>query len=263
MRYHDRGSGSCVLLVHGLFVNGTVWEPLVRLLEGHVRCVIPDLPLGAHTLPMNGADLSPPALAAMLAEFIERLQLTDVTVVGNDTGGALCQILCAHHPDVVDRLVLTNCDAFEHFPPAVFRPIEAAGASVPGLIAGLDLLLRMPWFRRAALTAVPVTIRPLPDDVLATWFAPLRNSRIRAALQTVLQGISARHTVEAAEQLAHFPRPALIAWGARDRFFPLSDAARLTQTLPRARLEVIDNARTYVQFDQPRRLADLVLDHMR
>ena len=263
LHYHDRGSGPCVLLVHGLFVNGTVWEPLVRLLERHARCVIPDLPLGAHAIPMNGADLSPPALAAILAEFIERLQLTDVTVVGNDTGGALCQILCAHHPDVVDRLVLTNCDAFEHFPPAVFRPIEAAGASVPGLIAGLDLLLRMPWFRRAALTAVPVTIRPLPDDVLAAWFAPLRNSRIRAALQTVLQGISARHTVEAAEQLAHFPRPALIAWGARDRFFPLSDAARLTQTLPRARLEVIDNARTYVQFDQPRRLADLVLDHMR
>lgn len=252
-----------MLLVHGLFVNSTVWEPLVRLLEGHTRCVIPDLPLGAHAIPMTGADLSPPALAALLAEFIERMQLTDVTVVGNDTGGAFCQILCANHPDVVGRLVLTNCDALEHFPPAAFRPIEAAGAYVPGLIAGLDLLLRMPWFRHAALTAVPLTIRPLPDELLEAWFVPLRDSRIRADLRAVLRGISSRHTLDAAERLRHFQRPALIAWGARDRFFPLSDAARLTQTLPHARLEVFDDARTYVQFDQPQRLAELVLEHMR
>lgn len=246
-----------------MFVDGTVWEPLVHLLEGHSRCVIPDLPLGAHSVPMNGADLSPPALAAMLAEFIERLQLSNVTVVGNDTGGALCQILCAHHPDVVYRLVLTNCDAFDHFPPAVFRPIEAAGAYVPGLIAGLDLLLRMPWFRRAALTVVPLTIRPLPDALLREWFAPLRDARIRTDLQTVLQGISCKHTLDAAKRLQHFPRPALVVWGAQDRFFPLSDAARLTQTLPYARLEVVDDARTYIQFDQPQRLAELVLEHMR
>jgi pimeloyl-ACP methyl ester carboxylesterase len=91
---------------------------------------------------MNGADLSPPGLAAMIAEFIRGLALRDLTVVGNDTGGALCQIQCANHPELVDRLVTTNCDAFEHFPPPAFRAVEAAGAHVPGLIAGLDLLLR-------------------------------------------------------------------------------------------------------------------------
>ncbi len=262
IRYHDRGSGPCVLLVHGLFVDSTVWAPLAALLEGRLRCVMPDLPMGAHALPMNGADLSPPALAALLAEFIERLQLSHLTVVGNDTGGALCQILCANHPHVVDRLVLTNCDAFEHFPPTMFRPIEAAGAHVPGLIAGLDLLLRVPLIRRAALTAAPVTMRPLPDHLLADWFEPLHDRRIRADVRTVLQGISARHTLEAADRLRHFTGPALIAWGARDRFFPLTDAARLTQTLPRARLEVIEDARTYVQFDQPQQLADLIIDHM-
>lgn len=263
MRYQDRGSGPCLLLVHGLFVDSSVWEPLVSLLEGRVRCVMPNLPMGAHAIPMNNADLSPPALAALLAEFIEQLQLTDVTVVGNDTGGALCQILCANDPHAVDRLVLTNCDAFEHFPPAIFRPIEAAGAYIPGLVAGLDLLLRVPLFRRAALTAVPVTMRPLPDELLAGWFSHLGDSRIRADLRTVLQGISAKRTLDAADRLRHFTRPTLIVWGARDRFLTLSDAARLTQTLPHARLEVIDDARTYVQFDQPRRLADLIIDHMR
>jgi pimeloyl-ACP methyl ester carboxylesterase len=85
---------------------------------------------------MNGADLSPPGLAAMIAEFIEQLQLREVTVVGNDTGGALCQILCANHPELIERLVLTNCDAFEHFPPIAFRAIEAAGVGPASVSAG-------------------------------------------------------------------------------------------------------------------------------
>ena len=142
-----------------------------------------------------------------------------VTVVGNDTGGALCQILCANHPELVGRLVLTNCDAFEHFPPRAFRPIEAAGAYVPGLVADLDLLLRARSVRRTLLAAAPLTIQPLPDELLADWFAPLRDRRIRIDLRTVLQGISAKHTLAAAERLRSFDRPTLIAWGTRDRFF--------------------------------------------
>ena len=262
MHYQDRGSGPCVLLVHGLFVNSSVWDQLVPLVEEHARCLMPDLPLGAHKTAMNGADLSPPGLAAMLAEFIERLQLTEVTVVGNDTGGALCQILCASYPELVGRLVLTNCDAFEHFPPRAFRPIEAAGAHVPGLVAGLDLLLRAQSVRRTLLAAAPLTIQPLPDALLAAWFAPLRDRRIRIDLRAVLRGISAKHTLAAAERLRSFDRPTLIAWGTRDRFFPLRDAERLAEILPCSRLEKIENARTYVQFDQPRRLADLLLEHV-
>jgi pimeloyl-ACP methyl ester carboxylesterase len=186
---------------------------------------------------MNGADLSPPGLAEMIAEFIQRLQLTEVTLVGNDTGGALCQILCANHPELVDRLVLTNCDAFENFPPPAFQAIEAAGAHVPGLIRVLDVVLRSRLLRRAVMAAAPLTVRPLPDELLADWFAPLRDPRIRADLRAVLQGISPKHTLAAAERLATFDRPALIAWGTRDRFFPVRDAERLAQTLPRARLD--------------------------
>jgi pimeloyl-ACP methyl ester carboxylesterase len=264
LHYEDRGDGPCVVLVHGLFVNGSVWDPLMSLVVQEARCVVPDLPLGAHKTPMNkGADLSPPGLAAMIAEFIERLELEKVTVVGNDTGGAICQILCANRPELVDRLVLTNCDAFEHFPPGAFRLIEAVGAHVPGMIAGLDLILRARSLRRAVMAAAPLTVRPLPDELLAAWFAPLHDQHIRSDLRSVLQGISAEHTLNAAERLRTFDRPALIAWGNRDRFFPLRDAERLAQTLPCARLETIENARTYVQLDQPQRLADLLLEHLR
>ena len=189
----------------------------------------------------------------MIAELIERLQLREITLLGNDTGGALCQILCANHPELVDRLVLTNCDAFEHFPPVAFRVIERAGAHIPGLIAGLDRFLRACLLRRAALAAAPLTMRPLPDELLASWFKPLHDRRIRADVRAVLQGISPEHTLSAAERLKTFSRPALIAWGTCDRFFPVSDAKRLARTLPAARLETIDHARTFVQLDRPQR----------
>lgn len=263
LHYEDRGSGPSVLLIHGLFVNSRVWDPLVALIEQRARCLLMDLPLGAHRVPMHkGADLLPPGLAAMIAEFIERLQLNDVTVVGNDTGGALCQILCANYPDLVGRLVLTNCDAFEHFPPGAFKVIEAIGAHVPGSIAGIDMFLRVRLLRRAVLMAAPLTMRPLPDELLSAWFSSLHDSRVRADVRAVLQGISPKHTVAAAERLRTFDRPALIAWGARDRLIPLRDAERLAETLPRSRLEFVENARTYVQFDQPQRLADLLLGHV-
>lgn len=259
MQYRDVGSGPCILLIHGLFVDSRVWDWLVPLLAPRARCVMPDLPLGAHRTPMNpDADLSPPGLARLIAELIRELRLRDVTVLGNDTGGALCQVLCANHPELVGRLVLTNCDAFERFPPAAFQPVYRAGPRIPGSMAAVDLLLRVRPLRHAALAAVPVTMRPLPDALLASWFEALHDRRIRADLRAVLAGISPEHTLSAAERLKTFERPALIAWGTCDRFFPLSDARRLAATLPHARLETIDDARTYVQVDQPQRLAELI-----
>jgi pimeloyl-ACP methyl ester carboxylesterase len=206
---------------------------------------------------MNGADLSPPGLANVIAELIVRLQLQDVTVIGNDTGGALCQILCANHRELVDRLVLTNCDTFENFPPFPFPAFYALGGHVPGLIAGLGQVLRRRFLRRAGLAAVPVTMRPLPDELLADWFAALHDPRIRADLRAVLRGISPKHTLAAAKRLATHDRPTLIAWGTRDHL-PVRDAQRLADTLPNARLELIENARTYVQIDQPEKLAELL-----
>src|SRR5947209_13282087 len=94
LNYRDEGKGPVVVFVHGLLVNGRVWDQVLPQLGDRVRCIVPDLPLGAHTIPMKpGAKLDPPALAAMVAELIERLDLTDVTLVGNDTGGAICQLV--------------------------------------------------------------------------------------------------------------------------------------------------------------------------
>ncbi|MGZ4332239.1 MAG: alpha/beta fold hydrolase [Solirubrobacteraceae bacterium] len=258
VRYREQGTGTPIVLIHGLLVNGNVWDRLVPLLAAQGRCIVPDLPLGSHSLPMNkGADLSAPGLARLIAEFMERLELEDVTLVGNDTGGALCQLVAADHPERLGRLVLTTCDAFENFPPPAVRPMLTA-LKLPGALVATSLIGRLRVVRRAAFKAMPLTMRPIPDEQVKSWVAPLADKRIRADLATVVRGIDPADTLAAGERLRGFDRPALIAWGAEDRFFPFSDAERLAATLPSARLERIPNARAFVQLDAPERLAEMI-----
>lgn len=125
IRVLDVGEGRPVVFVHGLMVNGRLWRHVVPAISARARCVVPDLPLGGHSpAMMPDADLSPPGLARLIAELLDRLDLRDVVLVGNDTGGALCQLVVAHHGERVGALVLTNCDGFEQFYPAVLRPLR-------------------------------------------------------------------------------------------------------------------------------------------
>jgi pimeloyl-ACP methyl ester carboxylesterase len=258
VRYREQGTGAPIVLIHGLLVNGNIWDRLVPLLAAQGRCIVPDLPLGSHSLPMKkGADLSAPGLSRLIAEFMQRLELDNVTLVGNDTGGALCQIVAADHPERLSRLVLTTCDAFENFPPPAVRPLLAA-LKLPGALAATSLIARLRIVRQAAFKAMPLTMLPIPDEQVKSWVAPLADKRIRADLSTVVRGIDPADTVAAAERLRNFDQPALIAWGAEDRMFPFSDAQRLAATLPNARLERIPNARAFVQLDAPERLAQLI-----
>lgn len=258
VRYREQGTGTPIVLIHGLLVNGNIWDRLVPLLAEQGRCIVPDLPLGSHSLAMNkGADLSAPGLARLIAEFIERLGLEDVTLVGNDTGGALCQLVAANHPERLGRLVLTTCDAFENFPPPAVRPMVTA-LKLPGALVATSLLGRLRVVRKAAFKAMPLTMQPIADEQVKSWVAPLADKGIRADLAAVVRGLDPADTLAAGERLRDFDRPALIAWGAEDRIFPFSDAERLAATLPNARLERIANARAFVQLDAPERLAELI-----
>ncbi len=261
VRYRDEGTGPTIVLIHGLLVDGRVWERLVPELAGGARCIVPDLPLGSHRLPMtDGADLTPDGVARLVAELIERLELTDVTLVGNDTGGAICQLVCAggQVDERLGRLVLFNCDAFENFPPPAIKPVVTGLGKVPGAIAALDLLARSKFVRGASMKLMPLTVTPVRDELLKAWVEPLHDRRIRRDLRKVLRAIDPRLTLDAAERLRSFDHPVLIAWGKRDKFFPPSEADRLAAVFPDARVELIENARTFVQLDEPRRLGELI-----
>ena len=257
IRYREAGEGEPVVFVHGLLVNGGFWRGVTPLLEGRFRCIVPDWPLGGHeTAMLSEADLTPRGLARLVADFLAALDLRDVTLVGNDTGGAISQLVVAHYPGRIARLVLTNCDAFEHFPPPLILPFKW-GAFVPGFAAALAYALRLPLAGRL-LYALLARRRP-ERAVLDSFFAPLiRDRGVRRDVTKVMRAVSKSDTLEAARSFPNFRKPVLIVWGEDDIVFPLRDAERLERTFPDARLERVARSRCFVPEDQPERLANLI-----
>jgi pimeloyl-ACP methyl ester carboxylesterase len=259
LRYHDTGEGPPVVFVHGVIVNANLWRKVVPRLARTHRCIALDMPFGSHIEPMPGADLSPPAVANLIADAIEALGLEDVTLVGNDTGGAMCQLVAVHRPERLGRLVLTSCDSYEHFPPTLFKffkPLEKITPAIPVLFAPL----RLRAARRLPIAYGWVTKQAIePREAEDSYVLPLlEDGRIREDLRRLIPGLDARYTLEAAERLRSFDKPVLLAWSAEDKLFPRSDAHRLAATFPNARLEWIEGARTFSAEDRPERVAELI-----
>ncbi len=257
VRYREAGEGRTILFVHGVMVNGLLWRGVVTRLGGRYRCVVPDLPLGGHFVPLaEGVDIGPRGVAALVAEFMEALDLRDVVLVGNDTGGAICQILISEHPERVGRLVLTNCDAYEAFFPWSFRFVQY-GARLFGewFVGGLARVLRARAAQRLLMWTV--SKRRAEVQVLDAYFGPLlRDAGVRRDLARFLRGVSSRHTLRAARAFPGFRRPVLIAWGDRDVLFPLRLARRLQRDFPDAVLKIVPGSRAFVPEDAPERLAE-------
>jgi pimeloyl-ACP methyl ester carboxylesterase len=251
--------GRPVVFVHGFMMGASVWRPLgERLSERGFLCFAPTWPLGAHTEPMSGgADLTMEGVAAIVGEFLDSLDLRDVVLVGNDTGGAVGQILATTTDQRLGALVLTSCDAFEHFPPPIIKPLITAARARQSFVAALQPL-RTQFARRRAFGGLAHTdIDPLVREWLR---APLSDSRVRADLRRFTGSLNRQSTVEAGARLTRFTKPALIAWSGDDEFFPLEDANRLAAALPNSRVEVIVGAKTFSMIDQPDILADLVTE---
>ena len=258
IRAHVSGEGPTVVFVHGALVNANLWRRVVPLLEGRTSVAL-DLPLGSHIDAMpRDSDLSPPALADLIADALAALELEEVTIVGNDTGGGLTQILATRRPERLGRVVLTSCDAFENFPPKLFRYVLAP-ARVPGAIPVAFGALRLRPLRRLPIAFGWLSNEAPEPEVEDSYVLPaLTRGDIRRDLRKLLAGLDPRHTLDAAAKLTAFDKPVLIAWSADDRFFPPAHAERLARLIPDARLEWIEGARTFSAEDAPERLASLI-----
>lgn len=264
VRYREQGEGPTVVFVHGLLVNSTLWRHVVPpVAAAGFRCITPDWPLGSHRIAVPDADLSPTGVADLVAGFLESLDLDDVTVVANDTGGAITQILMTRRPERIGRVVLTPSDSFElFFPPAfAFLPIMAR---IPGAVWVLVQTLRLRFLHRLPFTFGWVAKRAIDRAIVDDYLAPARDDRaIRADLGRFLRTIHRRHTLAAAEKLPGFEKPVLLAWATEDRLFPIGLAHRLEAVLPDATLVEIADSYTFVPEDQPDELSALIIDFVR
>ncbi|GAA5185737.1 alpha/beta fold hydrolase [Rugosimonospora acidiphila] len=260
--YTERGAGPAVVFVHGLLVNANLWRKVVPLVaDAGFRCIAPDWPLGAHRVPMPaGADLTPAGVARLIAEFLDALDLTDVTVVANDTGGALTQILMANHPQRLGRVVLTPCDAFEDFFPKPFASLPRL-VRLPGVVWLGSRLLRLPVVRRQPSAFGWLAKRGIPAEVIDSYLRPSYHSRrIRSDTRRFIAGVHHRYTLAAAEALRAFGKPVLLVRAEDDRIFSARLFERLAATLPDARLVTVTDSYTFVSEDQPSELARLIVE---
>jgi pimeloyl-ACP methyl ester carboxylesterase len=261
VNYENAGppDGRPVVFVHGYAMGSSLWRGLSeRLATRGFACIAPTWPLGGHSEAMRAdADLTMEGIAATVGELLDVLALEDVVLVGNDTGGAISQMVAGRTPERLGALVLTSCDAFEHFPPPILKPLIAAAKLGPAFDAAIQPL-RTRFGRKQGFGALAYADI---DRLVAEWVEPaLSNRDVRRDLRRFTASMQQRSTVEAAERLPQFTKPALIAWSADDAFFPLEDGRRLASVLPDARLEVIQESRTFSMIDQPDRLAELIAD---
>jgi pimeloyl-ACP methyl ester carboxylesterase len=245
--------------VHGALVDQRVWGSVPdELARNGFRCIVPTWPLGSHTVPVNdGADLSPRGLATMIHDFMVALDLSDVTLVGNDSGGGLCQFLIDGHPERVGRVVLTNCDAFDEFPPFPFTVVFALLRG-PKSIAALAALMRLRPLRHSPLGYGLLMNDPDPE-LTASWLEPARaDRRIRRDLAAQLRHIAATDLTDVSTRFAQFTKPVTVVWGMRDRVFKPSLANRLAAQFPGSALIEVPGAKTFVSLDDPPAVVDAI-----
>ena len=262
IEYTDTGGGGPVIvLLHGLLMDATLWDEVTAALSPGHRCVAPTLPLGAHRRAMKvGADLSLPGIAKLVAEFLDRLGLVDVTLVGNDTGGAVVQLLAADGSPRVGRVVLASCDAFDNFPPGLTgRTLALTGKLPPALFGLVMQQMRLRPLRRLPVAFGWLTRRG--DAATTRWIKPvLTQPDVRRETARMLRTVFAdkRLLLRAAESLPAFDRPALVVWAAGDRVMPPEHGRRLAGLLPDARLLEIPDSYTLIPLDQPAQLAEAI-----
>jgi pimeloyl-ACP methyl ester carboxylesterase len=260
LEYEDTGGvGPVVVLLHGLLMDSSLWEGVAGYLSRDHRCIAPTLPLGAHRRPIGG-ELSLPRVANLVAELLARLDLEDATVVGNDTGGALVQLLVHQDAPRIGRIALVSCDAFDNYPPGLTGKALVLTGKLPAALFGLFMQqLRFKPIRRLPIAFGWLTKRG--DAATRAWTKPILTDRgIRRDTVRVLRSIAAEPDLleQGADSLASFERPALVVWAAEDRVMPPEHGRRLADLLPHARLVEVTDSYTLIPLDQPARIAQTI-----
>ena len=248
-----------VVFVHGVLVDGQLWREVAEKLGrlGY-RCIVPTLPLGSHTIPVNDAGvLSLHGVAEIVNDAIAALDLSEVTLVGSDTGGGICQLVVDANPERIGRLVLTNCDAFDQCPPF---PFDTVFGLLRGPVSIKAMLRRCGWRRCVTRRSASACWSPGPDkQVTADWIAPcLNDSRICRDLAALLRQIAITDLTDVATRLTRFDKPVTLVWGQGDRVFTPKLGRRLAAAFGNAKLIEVPGARTFVSMDEPDAVIDAI-----
>ena len=255
--YSDTGgSGPPVVFLHGVLMNGTLWDNIVEPLCDRYRCIVPELPFGAHRTPMpEDADLRLESLVKMVAGFLAELDLHDVTLVCNDWGGAQL-VVSPGGSGRVANLILVSCEAFDNYPPGMPGRLLCLTASLPGGTFLTAQLLRPRFLRHLPIAFGGLSKKRVPDEQFLRWIEPLRRERkARRDLDKYLRRVPKRtQLLEWARQQRAFKGHVLVVWARDDKLMPLEHAERLADCFESSELVWVDDSSTLIPIDQPEAL---------
>jgi pimeloyl-ACP methyl ester carboxylesterase len=254
--YREAGSGPVAIFVHGVLVNGHLWDRLIERLADVRCCIAVDILAHGATSARADQDLSFDAQAGMLAAFCLAMKFDRVDVIANDSGGGIAQIFAARHPELIRSLVLTNCDTHDNWPPKQAEPLHRL-AIEGGLGAIGQRMLEDVAFARAGFAAGFEHPDQLSPEDFRTWLEPLFNSPASARnLERFIISFDNKQTVAVEPLLRKLEAPTLIVWGTSDVFFPVAWAYWLRDTIPGARDVVeLDGAKLFHPWERPAELA--------
>lgn len=260
--YHEAGSGQPLVFIHGFLCNANLWRKLVPRLADRFRCLTVDWPLGSHFIPVKPtADLSPPGIVSLIGEFLDRLELTDVVVLGNDSGGAYAQMLAAADQRRLAALVLNSCETPEDtWLPKGFGNLKRAG-QIPGGLRFVMQPLRHPRAWRSSIAYGRLAKRSIDAEVMWSFLEPFFTpTEIRYDASKVISAVGPEYHRHAADVLiSEFEKPVIFAWGAEDEVFPIAHAETYAAALAGSQLEEIPDSYTYAAEDNPTSLAQVLI----
>ncbi len=251
-----------VVFVHGLLVDSQLWTPVADVLARRgIRSYLPNWPMGSHPIAMkDDADLSPRGIARIVIDFLAALELTDVTLVGNDTGGAICQYLIDTDHRRIGRLVLTNCDAFDVFPPPEFAGLVKIGSHA-ALIKPMLSALKSPALRHAQMVYGGTFAGPPDPKITRSWIEPgLSSKKIRRDTAKLISAMDPKDLLDVSTRFGDFPKPVHLVWGDADPFFPITFAQRLAAAFATGTLTPVPDGHTFVSMEFAEQVANGIVE---
>ncbi len=257
IEYREEGDpdGAPVVLLHGLLMNDTQWNLALPHLPAGFRYLLPVLPIGGHRIPMrDDADLTMPGMVDVVADFLDALDLTDVTLVVTDWGGPL--FLTDRGRDArVARMVVCPSEAFTNFPPGFPGKMTWAGTRTTGTLKLAMAQLRIGWLRNRFFLFGMMAAKPIPQDIVKAWTeAGLADVRIRRdVLKYARTKFDKSELMRATNRLADFRGDVLVLW-SRNRVMPVAHAEALAE-LTSGTIRYVDDAKVLIMLDQPEQTA--------